>query len=61
MSSDGIFENIIDETQLQDYIESIKNLPPQKIVYELLNYTINNKIKTKDDMSIIALKIEKIA
>lgn len=61
MSSDGIFENIIDETSLQEYIESIKNLPPQKIVYELFNYTINNKIKTKDDMSLIALKIEKIA
>lgn len=61
MSSDGIFENIIDETSLQEYIESIKNLPPQKIVYELLNYTINNKIKTKDDMSIIALKIAKVA
>ncbi len=61
MSSDGIFENIIDESSLQEYIESIKNLPPQKIVYELLNYTINNKIKTKDDMSIIALKIEKVA
>ena len=61
MSSDGIFENIIDETNLQEYIESIKNLPPQKIVYELLNYTIKSKIKTKDDMSIIALKIEKAA
>lgn len=61
MSSDGIFENIIDEGKLQTFIESIKNLPPQRIVYELLNYTLNNKIKTKDDMSIIALKIEEAA
>lgn len=61
MSSDGIFENIIDEGKLQSYIETIKNLPPQRIVYELLNYTLNNKIKTKDDMSIIALKIEDAA
>lgn len=61
MSSDGIFENIIDETALQEYIESIKELPPQRIVYELLNYTINHKIKTKDDMSIIALKIGEVA
>lgn len=61
MSSDGIFENIIDEGKLQVFIESIKNLPPQRIVYELLNYTLNNKIKTKDDMSIIALKIEEAA
>ncbi len=61
MSSDGIFENLIDENKLQDYVQSIKNLPPQRIVYELLNYTINNKIKTKDDMSIIALKIQDAA
>ena len=61
MSSDGIFENVIDEAKLQDYIQSIKNLPPQRIVYELLNYTINNKLKTKDDMSIIALKIQDAA
>ncbi len=61
MSSDGIFENIIDEASLNSYIKSIKNLPPQRIVYELLNYTINSKIKTKDDMSIIALKIQDAA
>lgn len=61
MSSDGIFENIVDETELQNYIETIKNLPPQRIVYELLNYTIHSKIKTKDDMSVIALKIQKVA
>lgn len=61
MSSDGIFENIIDEGKLQEYIGTIKNLPPQRIVYELLNYTLNNKIKTKDDMSIIALKIQDAA
>lgn len=61
MSSDGIFENIIDEDKLNSYIESIKALPPQKIVYELLNYTSNSKLKTKDDMSIIALKIQDVA
>ncbi len=61
MSSDGIFENIIDEEKLKKFIMSIKNEAPQKIVYELLNYTLNNKIKTKDDMSLIALKIEDVA
>lgn len=61
MSSDGIFENIIDEEKLKKFIMSIKEEAPQKIVYELLNYTLNNKIKTKDDMSLIALKIEDVA
>lgn len=58
MSSDGIFENLIDTNKLESFIESIIELPPQKIVYEILNYAINNKVKTKDDMSIIALKIK---
>jgi len=58
MSSDGIFENIIDEEKLKNFILTIKDNAPQQIVYELLNYTLNNKIKTKDDMSIIALKID---
>lgn len=58
MSSDGIFENLIDTNKLESFIESIIDLPPQKIVYEILNYAINNKVKTKDDMSIIALKIK---
>lgn len=61
MSSDGIFENIVEEDKLNKYIESIKTLPPQRIVYELLNYAINTKLKTKDDMSIIALKIQDAA
>lgn len=61
MSSDGIFENIVEEDKLNRYIESIKALPPQRIVYELLNYAINTKLKTKDDMSIIALKIQDAA
>lgn len=58
MSSDGIFENLIDSDKLESFIEEIKEYPPQKIVYEILNYAINNKVKTKDDMSVIALKIK---
>lgn len=58
MSSDGIFENLIDSDKLETFIEEIKEYPPQKIVYEILNYAINNKVKTKDDMSVIALKIK---
>lgn len=61
MSSDGIFENLIDTNKLETFIEKIHSFPPQKIVYEILNYAISNKVKTKDDMSVIALKIKSVA
>jgi stage II sporulation protein E len=57
MSSDGIFENVVETDQLENFIRQIRDLPPQKIVYEILNYTVNNKVKTNDDMSLIALKV----
>lgn len=57
MSSDGIFENIKNQEALEEYIATIRLLAPQKIVYELINYTLKNNIQTSDDMSIIALKI----
>ncbi|MBQ8293105.1 MAG: SpoIIE family protein phosphatase [Bacilli bacterium] len=58
MSSDGIFENILDDAALEKYILSIKEESPQKIVYELINYTMKQKLKVKDDMTLIALKIK---
>jgi serine phosphatase RsbU (regulator of sigma subunit) len=58
MSSDGIFENIIEEQLLEDFIQTIKQEAPQKIVYEILNYAMNQKQKTTDDMTLIALKIK---
>lgn len=61
MSSDGIFENIVNVDDFEDFINNIKNYPPQRIVYEILNYTISHKIKAKDDMSVIALKIQNAA
>lgn len=57
MSSDGIFENYLNEEEIEKYIISIKDLSPQKLVYEIINYTLKKEIKAKDDMSIIALKI----
>ena len=59
-SSDGIFENIIDEQQLIDLIKNIKHEIPQKIAYAILEHTLSSKTKVKDDMSIIVLKIEEI-
>lgn len=60
MSSDGIFENIVESENLDDFIKKIRGDSPQKIVFEILNYTINNEIKTNDDATLIALKIKMI-
>ena len=60
MSSDGIFENIIEEKDLEEFLYTIKDENPQKIVYELLNYTNKQKLKAKDDMTLIVLKVKMI-
>lgn len=57
MASDGIFENIVDEKELETFIKGIKHLSPQKITYEILNYARKHQTKTGDDMSVISLKI----
>ena len=58
MSSDGIFENIIEEKALEEFIVKIKEEAPQKIVYEILHYTMRQRLKTTDDMTLIALKVK---
>ena len=60
MSSDGIFENLIESEELDNFIKKIRGYAPQKIVYEILQYTMNNKIKVKDDATLIALKVKNI-
>jgi serine/threonine protein phosphatase PrpC len=57
MASDGIFENIVNEEELEKFINGIKHLAPQKITYEILNYARKNKKRVGDDMSVISLKI----
>lgn len=59
MSSDGVLENLIDNDQLESFIQSSSNLLPQQLVYEILNYTTTHDMKAKDDMTIIVLKIQK--
>jgi len=59
-SSDGIFENVVDEDKLINLIKNIKSEKPQKIAYAILEHTLSTKTKVKDDMSIIILKIEAI-
>jgi len=57
MASDGIFENIDDDKELEEFINGIKHLSPQKITYEILKFARNSKKKNGDDMSVISLKI----
>lgn len=59
MSSDGILENLIDNKELEKFIIDSKKLLPQQLVYEILNYTTTHKVKVKDDMTLIVLKIIK--
>ncbi len=59
MSSDGVLENLIDGKELEKFIIDSKDLSAQQLVYEILNYTIKNQIKTKDDMTIIVFKVQK--
>ena len=58
MASDGIFDNIVNVSDFETFINSIKNFDPQKISYELLNYARHTDLISKDDMSVIALKIK---
>jgi serine phosphatase RsbU (regulator of sigma subunit) len=60
LTSDGIFENVVNEQELLNLIKNLKSEIPQKIAYAILEYTLNSKVKVKDDMSIIILKIETI-
>ncbi len=57
ISSDGVFDNIININEFEKYLINIKDLEPQKIAYEILNYARNTDLISKDDMSIIALKV----
>ena len=59
MASDGIFDNVVNEVELEKYIMQISHLVPQQIAYEILSFVKKNKVKAKDDKSIIVLKIEK--
>lgn len=59
MSSDGVLENLIDNKELEKFIIDSKDLLPQQLVYEILNYTTTHKVKVKDDMTLIILKITK--
>ncbi len=59
MSSDGILENLIDNEELEKFIQSSTSLNPQQLVYEILNYTTTHDLKSKDDMTLIVLKIQR--
>lgn len=57
MSSDGIFDNIKNENELNEYISSITHLPAPKIVYQIINYIKEINKLTDDDISLVVLKV----
>lgn len=57
MSSDGFFENIQNENEVNEFILNICHLPVDKIVVQLVNYLKKNTKITDDDVSIIVLKV----
>ncbi len=57
MASDGVFENMENEDELEEYIRGIRMMEPQKITYEILNYVRYHKSIHSDDMSVITLKM----
>ena len=52
------FKNDCNSTSDEIVLNTIKDNPPQKIGYEVIDYTMNTKTLTKDDMSIIVLKVK---
>ena len=58
LASDGIFDNVIDVSEFENFILSVKELEPQRIAYEILNFARKAELISKDDMSVIALKIK---
>lgn len=57
MSSDGVFENVLNGKDLEEFIMSIRGLDSQKMAYEILNYSRYADVLNKDDMSVIVLKV----
>ena len=60
LASDGIFDNVININEFEKFILSIRSLEPQKISYELLNYARHADLISKDDMSVVVLKINQV-
>ena len=59
MSSDGIFENINNERELENLINSISHLQVEKIVYQIINFVRTSQTYTDDDISLVVMKVVK--
>lgn len=57
MSSDGVFENVSNSKDLEEFILGIRGLDSQKMAFEILNFTRYADVLSKDDMSVIVLKV----
>ena len=57
LASDGLFDNVYNEKGLIEYIKTLLYMPSEQIVYYLLDYSVKLKGITKDDISVICIKI----
>jgi len=57
MSSDGVFDNVVNEKELENIISGVTHLSVEKIVCKIIEYIKHDKILTNDDLSIIVLKV----
>lgn len=57
MSSDGVFDNIVNEKELENMISTITHLSVEKIVCRILEYIEHEKTLTDDDLSLVVLKV----
>ena len=57
MSSDGLFDNVINESKLENLISEYTHLSVEKIVCKILDYIRHEKTITDDDLSLIVLKV----
>ena len=54
-----LLPNVSSNEELEKFIQSSTSLNPQQLVYEILNYTTTHDLKSKDDMTLIVLKIQR--
>lgn len=57
MSSDGLFENVDNEKELQSFIKTITHLSPERIVCQILEYVKSMTKYVDDDISLVVMKV----
>ena len=57
LSSDGLFDNVINDKKIIEYIKTILDLNAENIARYVINYAVKQKMISKDDISLICIKI----